>query len=175
MTNPEPIGVGEGEELSSAQDTATANAATREPISRAAIQMPVSTAWVVLGSSGQWSDWSQWAICVCDTEQRAKDRVGELSAAVRVHYAGKPELEFGEDDRFTKRYERKAARWAKDMRAIDPDADEYDQPNYRATEVPFLRGHTDASSQDGQGPIRAQTVAKPSGMNNLLKANGAGE
>lgn len=100
-----------------------------------------ATAWVVLGSSGQWSDWSQWAVCVCLDEQTAKDRVGELSSATRIHWAAKPGP--GDDETFDDWWDRpkreaQMAAWEAGCAAIDERADTSDQSNYRACEVPLV-------------------------------------
>jgi hypothetical protein len=94
------------------------------------------SAWVVLGSSGQWSDWSQWVVCVCADEQTAKDRVGALSSAIRTHYAKRPPALDPEDLRPARRTEESEA-WSAALEAIDSEATEYEEPTYRATEAPF--------------------------------------
>lgn len=102
------------------------------------------TAWVVLGSSGQWSDWSQWPVAAFTDEQAAKDYVGNISARVREHFAKKPEMTDVSYD--SGKWDRAMKRWRAKGNRIDPMADEYDQPNYTAQEVPFFAETTTASS-----------------------------
>lgn len=93
------------------------------------------TAWVILGSSGQWSDWSQWPVAVVLDEQAAKDEVGRLSAAARELWAERPSL--GDEDDWDE-YEPLLQAWAARVTALDPLADEYGQPAYTAREVPLF-------------------------------------
>lgn len=113
------------------------------------------TAWVVLGSSGQWSDWLQWPVAILMDEQAAKDEVGRLSAAARELWSERPSL--SEDDDWDE-YEPRLAKWAERLAALDPTADEYDQPAYTAREVPFIATTTTALSLTLTGDEAAQAA-----------------
>lgn len=110
-----------------------------------------ATAWVVLGSSGQWSDWNQWAVAVYANEQAAKDYVGSITEAVRLAMADMPEIDFDNYEESKGPHEA----WAERLRAIDPEADEYDQPHYTAVEVPFFALATTAAPSDAVGMSEA--------------------
>lgn len=100
------------------------------------------TAWVVLGSSGQWSDWSQWPVEVHLDEQAAKDAVVSREAAIREVMAVEPSDAYTDDDEHTPEYKA----WLERLRTVDPQADQYDQPHYTAREVPLVAPTTAAGA-----------------------------
>lgn len=107
------------------------------------------TAWVVLGSSGQWSDWSQWPVAVILDEVAAKDEVARLSAASRQLWSERPEPHYDENDMPTEGCDVALEAWAQRVSALDPGADEYDQPNYTACAVPLRTTTPPSQAQDG--------------------------
>jgi hypothetical protein len=100
-----------------------------------------ATVWVVLGSSGQWSDWTQWVVAVYADEQDAKDHVGSVTERVRLALADMPEIDFDNYEETKGPHEA----WVERLKEIDPRADEYDQPHYTACEVPFIAKATTAA------------------------------
>ena len=105
-----------------------------------------ATAWVVLGSSGQWSDWSQWAVAVFSDEQGAKDFVGSMTAAIRAVIAEEPDAAYDDDGEHTPEY----TAWLDRLAAIDGAADQYDQPHYTAVEVPLHIAAKATSTEQGE-------------------------
>lgn len=120
-----------------------------------------ATVWVVLGSSGQWSDWTQWVVAVYADEQDAKDHVGYVTERVRLALADMPEIDFDNYEETKGPHEA----WVERLKAIDPDADEYDQPHYTAREVPFFAKSTTAPETVAvgmEGEARNAPKAPPS-------------
>jgi len=150
---PEPPPSRGGEQGSSSAETAAEGTNSLPPREGGS---SLEKVWVVLGSSGQWSDWTQWAVCACDTEQGAKDRVGELTHEIRSWLAKKPEPDDGEEwEEFYDRSESERAAWVEALKDIDPLADEHDEPRYTAVEVDFLSSAKPAerdSSRDAPSP-----------------------
>lgn len=138
-------------------------ASQTSPVGDGALPIP-SQVWVVLGASGQYSDWRQWSVCVCDTEQRAKDQVGKLTSAMRAHWAAKPtwdEAEAAEDwDVWYERCGAQLEAWEAAIGAIDPGADEHDETNYRCEEVPFVAGVVGVA---GRGDVMTPSKTSPIG------------
>ena len=93
------------------------------------------TAWVVLGSSGQYSDWSQWIVEVHDSEEAAKDRAVAMGQAYRLLLDERPKETYTDDGNACPEY----VAWCSKVRDLDSFADEYDEPNYTAREAPFIR------------------------------------
>lgn len=110
-----------------------------------------ATAWIVLGSSGQWSDWSQWPVAVYVDEQAAKDYVGSITAAIRQVMSEEPEAAYDENDERTPVYEA----WLARLAAINGQADQYDQPHYTAREVPLFLKTTPPAADTQVGTSNA--------------------
>lgn len=110
------------------------------------------TAWVVLGSSGQWSDWSQWPVAVYLDEAEAKGFVERQEAAIREVLAQEPSDPYDANDDYTPAY----SAWLDRLRAVDGNADQYEQPHYTARAVPLRTTPTPSQAQDGYGAARSE-------------------